>query len=226
MRGHPDRACGGPVDRCGRLRVRLRHVAERPAPADRALRRRCACVCGRDRRGHRAGHRRGAARGRAGRGRRRRALVRRRVLEALPGDLAGVRALVARAEEAPDTLPDGLGRPAPTSTWCRSTARSPARAASPRALLAADAVAFTSSSTVTRFAEALAGHDLARVRGVSIGPVTSSTGARTRRRADRRGARARSRRNGRRVCSRFCRNLRKPDALPLANAHSLDLHGR
>jgi len=41
--------------------------------------------------------------------------------------------------------------------------------------LAADAVAFTSSSTVTRFAEALAGHDLARVRGVSIGPVTSST---------------------------------------------------
>ena len=42
-------------------------------------------------------------------------------------------------------------------------------------MLAADAVAFTSSSTVTRFAEALAGHDLSRVRGVSIGPVTSAT---------------------------------------------------
>ena len=42
-------------------------------------------------------------------------------------------------------------------------------------MLAADAVAFTSSSTVTRFADALAGHDLAGVRGVSIGPVTSAT---------------------------------------------------
>ncbi len=42
-------------------------------------------------------------------------------------------------------------------------------------MLAADAVAFTSSSTVTRFAEALAGRDLAGVRGVSIGPVTSAT---------------------------------------------------
>jgi uroporphyrinogen III methyltransferase/synthase len=42
-------------------------------------------------------------------------------------------------------------------------------------MLAADAVAFTSSSTVTRFADALPGHDLAGVRGVSIGPVTSAT---------------------------------------------------
>jgi uroporphyrinogen III methyltransferase/synthase len=42
-------------------------------------------------------------------------------------------------------------------------------------MLGADAVAFTSSSSVSRFAEALAGHDLSRVRGVSIGPVTSAT---------------------------------------------------
>jgi uroporphyrinogen III methyltransferase/synthase len=42
-------------------------------------------------------------------------------------------------------------------------------------MLTADAVAFTASSTVTRFAEALAGRDLSRVRGVSIGPVTSET---------------------------------------------------
>ena len=41
-------------------------------------------------------------------------------------------------------------------------------------MLTADAVAFTSSSTATRFAEALAGHDLSQVRGVSIGPVTSA----------------------------------------------------
>jgi len=97
------------------------------------------------------------------------------LLEALPGDLAGVRALVARAEEAPDTLPEGLraaGADVDVVPLYRTLA---ARPRHPERLLAADAVAFTSSSTVTRFAEALAGHDLARVRGVSIGPVTSST---------------------------------------------------
>ena len=97
------------------------------------------------------------------------------LLEALPDDLAGVRALVARAEEAPDTLPEGLraaGAYVDVVPLYRTLA---ARPRHPERLLAADAVAFTSSSTVTRFAEALAGHDLARVRGVSIGPVTSST---------------------------------------------------
>ena len=97
------------------------------------------------------------------------------LLEALPGDLAGVRALVARAEEARDTLPDGLraaGADVDVVSLYRTLA---ARPRHPERMLAADAVVFTSSSTVTRFAEALAGHDLARVRGVSIGPVTSST---------------------------------------------------
>jgi uroporphyrinogen III methyltransferase / synthase len=45
----------------------------------------------------------------------------------------------------------------------------------PERMLSADAVAFTSSSTVRRFADALPGRDLSAVRGVSIGPVTSAT---------------------------------------------------
>lgn len=97
------------------------------------------------------------------------------LLEALPGGLAGVRALVARAEEARDTLPEGLraaGAEVDVVPLYRTLA---ARPRHPERMLSADAVAFTSSSTVTRFAEALAGHDLSRIRGVSIGPVTSAT---------------------------------------------------
>jgi uroporphyrinogen III methyltransferase/synthase len=97
------------------------------------------------------------------------------LLEALPGDLAGVRALVARAEAARDTLPEGLraaGAEVDVVPLYRTLA---ARPRHPERMLSADAVAFTSSSTVTRFAEALAGHDLSRIRGVSIGPVTSAT---------------------------------------------------
>ncbi|HET6174805.1 MAG TPA: uroporphyrinogen-III C-methyltransferase [Gaiellales bacterium] len=97
------------------------------------------------------------------------------LLERLPDDLHGVRALVARPEEARDTLPDGLraaGAEVDVVPLYRTLA---ARPRDPERMLAADAVAFTSSSTVTRFAEALPGHDLSRVRGVSIGPVTSAT---------------------------------------------------
>jgi uroporphyrinogen III methyltransferase/synthase len=97
------------------------------------------------------------------------------LLEALPGDLAGVRALVARAQEARDTLPEGLraaGADVDVVPLYRTLADRPRH---PERMLSADAVAFTSSSTVMRFAEALAGHDLAGVRGVSIGPVTSAT---------------------------------------------------
>ncbi|HEY3612700.1 MAG TPA: uroporphyrinogen-III C-methyltransferase [Gaiellales bacterium] len=97
------------------------------------------------------------------------------LLEALPAALQGVRALVARAEEARDTLPDGLraaGADVDVVPLYRTLATRPRH---PERMLSADAVAFTSSSTVTRFAEALAGHDLAGVRGVSIGPVTSAT---------------------------------------------------
>jgi uroporphyrinogen III methyltransferase/synthase len=97
------------------------------------------------------------------------------LLEALPADLRGARALVARAEEARDTLPDGLraaGADVDVVPLYRTLAAVPRH---PERMLAADAVAFTSSSTVARFAEALAGHDLSGVRGVSIGPVTSAT---------------------------------------------------
>jgi uroporphyrinogen III methyltransferase/synthase len=96
------------------------------------------------------------------------------LLEALPPALAGVRALVARAEEARDTLPDGLraaGADVDIVPLYRTLASLPRH---PERMLAADAVAFTSSSTVRRFAAALPGHDLAGVRGVSIGPVTSA----------------------------------------------------
>jgi uroporphyrinogen III methyltransferase / synthase len=97
------------------------------------------------------------------------------LLEALPDDLAGVRAVVARAQEARDALPDGLraaGAEVDVVALYRTLA---ARPRHPERMLAADAVAFTSSSTVSRFAEALAGRDLSGVRGVSIGPVTSAT---------------------------------------------------
>jgi uroporphyrinogen III methyltransferase / synthase len=97
------------------------------------------------------------------------------LLEALPADLTGTRALVARAEEARDTLPEGLraaGAEVDVVPLYRTLAATPRR---PERMLSADAVAFTSSSTVRRFAEALPGRDLASVRGVSIGPVTSAT---------------------------------------------------
>jgi uroporphyrinogen III methyltransferase / synthase len=97
------------------------------------------------------------------------------LLEALPADLAGVRALVARAEEARDTLPDGLARAGAKVDVVPLYRTIATRPRHPERMLAADAVAFTSSSTVTNFAQALAGHDLASVRGVSIGPVTSAT---------------------------------------------------
>jgi uroporphyrinogen III methyltransferase/synthase len=97
------------------------------------------------------------------------------LLEALPSGLAGVRALVARAEDARDTLPDGLraaGAEVDVISLYRTLAARPRR---PERMLDADAVAFTSSSTVTRFADVLPGRDLSAVRGVSIGPVTSAT---------------------------------------------------
>src|SRR6476661_8946995 len=85
------------------------------------------------------------------------------------------RALVARAEEARDTLPDGLraaGAEVDVVPLYRTLAALPRH---PERMLSADAVAFTSSSTVARFAEALEGSDLSGVRGVSIVPVTSAT---------------------------------------------------
>ncbi len=97
------------------------------------------------------------------------------LLEALGGRVAGRRVLVARAEEARDTLPDGL-RDAGAATvdvipLYRTVADVPDGADAP----GADLVTFTSSSTVRCFQAAFAGRDLSAVRGVSIGPITSAT---------------------------------------------------
>jgi uroporphyrinogen III methyltransferase/synthase len=95
------------------------------------------------------------------------------LLEVLGGSVAGRRVLVARAEEARDTLPEGLreaGASVDVVALYRTLREPPRR---PERALAADAVTFTSSSTVRGFVEALAGHDLSGVRAVSIGPITS-----------------------------------------------------
>jgi uroporphyrinogen III methyltransferase/synthase len=97
------------------------------------------------------------------------------LLEAVGSDLAGRRALVARAEEARDTLPDGLraaGAEVDVVALYRTLRVGPR---DPARLLVCDVVAFSSSSTVRGFAEALHGHDLSGVRAVSIGPITTAT---------------------------------------------------
>ena len=187
---------GPPID-AGAYGARLRHLAERAAAAAGALRRRRARARRRDGRGDRPGHRRGAARGRDRRRRRGRALRwRRGCWRRCRPTCAGVRALVARAEEARDTLPEGLraaGAEVDVVPLYRTLAAQPRH---PERMLAADAVAFTSSSTVTRFAEALAGHDLCgRARRLDR-PRDECDGARARRRPDRGGERARPRRTG------------------------------
>ena len=96
------------------------------------------------------------------------------LLEALAGRVAGRRVLVARAEEARDVLPDGLqaaGAEVDVVPLYRTRAVRPDGVDAPRA----DLVTFTSSSTVRAFVDAYPRADLAAVRGVSIGPVTSET---------------------------------------------------
>ena len=98
------------------------------------------------------------------------------LLDALATRVAGRRVLVARAEEARDTLPDGLHAARRRARRRRAAVpHGRGGAARRRSALAADLVTFTSSSTVRFFATAFAGRDLAAVRGVSIGPVTSAT---------------------------------------------------
>ena len=97
------------------------------------------------------------------------------LLEALAGRVTGRRVLVARAEEARDTLPDGLRDAGAASVDVVPLYRTVADVPVGADALAADLVTFTSSSTVRFFAGASAGRDLSAVRGVSIGPVTSTT---------------------------------------------------
>jgi uroporphyrinogen III methyltransferase/synthase len=102
------------------------------------------------------------------------------VAEALVEALADVpvrRALVARAEEARDVLPDALrGRGAEVDVLALyRTVISPLDDARLDAVRRADYVTFTSSSTVRNLLQAAGGLGAQRPRIVSIGPVTSDT---------------------------------------------------
>ena len=101
------------------------------------------------------------------------------LVEALAGEVGGVgfRALVARAAEARDVLPDALRqRGAEVEVLALyETLAEPFSDAERAAIAAADYVTFTSSSTV-RFFLAQAADTLGpRARLASIGPVTSQT---------------------------------------------------
>ncbi len=96
------------------------------------------------------------------------------LLEALDGRVDGRRVLVARAEEARDVLPDGL-RAAGATVDVVPLYRTLAEVPDVQDALRADLVTFTSSSTARAFAAAFPAADLAAVRGVSIGPVTTAT---------------------------------------------------
>ena len=144
-----------------------------------------------------------------------------------PGRICtAVRALVARAEEARDTLPDGLraaGAEVDVVPLYRTLAALPRH---PERMLSADAVAFTSSSTVRRFAEALAGRDLsARARRLDR-PGHDRDGARARRRRGRRGRAPRPRRIDRTSASGSVGTSRSLTALPLANPQTLHFEWR
>ena len=160
------------------------------------------------------GHRRGAARGRASsptsspsarspRGCSRRCRPTSR----------GPRALVARAEEARDTLPEGCAPPAPRSTSCRSIARSRACPGTPSAL-AADARGVHVVIDRRALCRGAPGRDLSGVRGVSIGPVTTATARELGVGARRRGSAARPRRPDRLAAPAPSRNLPKSEAPP------------
>jgi uroporphyrinogen III methyltransferase/synthase len=104
------------------------------------------------------------------------------LLEALADDdLRGKRILLARAEVARPTLPDGLrarGAEVDVATAYRTVAPE-GLAARSRELFAGspkpDWVTFTSSSTVENLVSAVGAGALAGVRVASIGPVTSAT---------------------------------------------------
>lgn len=101
------------------------------------------------------------------------------LLDAFPAPAAaGERVLLARAEQARDVLPDGLGARGYT-VEVLSVYRTVTAAPDPEALArvragGVDAVTFTSSSTVRNFHELVGPLDPAPAV-VSIGPVTSAT---------------------------------------------------
>src|SRR6185312_3292710 len=92
-------------------------------------------------------------------------------------DVQGRPALVARAAEARDVLPDALReRGAQVDVVALyETVREAPDAEAIEAAQSADYVTFTSSSTVTNLTEALGDRFPAAARIISIGPVTSAT---------------------------------------------------
>jgi uroporphyrinogen III methyltransferase/synthase len=98
------------------------------------------------------------------------------LLEALEAvDVEGRRALVARAAEARDVLPDGLRERGAEvdEVALYETVREDPAAEALAAAAGADYVTFTSSSTVRNLIEALGGRFPNGARVISIGPVTS-----------------------------------------------------
>ena len=95
------------------------------------------------------------------------------LLERLADRVAGKRVLIARAEEARDLLPDGLthaGALVDVIALYRTEYAVPVGDGP----LAADAVTFTSASTVRALVAAYPERDLSGLAGISIGPVTSA----------------------------------------------------
>jgi uroporphyrinogen III methyltransferase/synthase len=90
------------------------------------------------------------------------------------GDVRGKRVLVAAAEGARPALPDGLraGGADVDVLHLYRTVREPVDV---EAVLDADLVTFTSSSTVDNLLDALPAEAVARLRAVSIGPVTTAS---------------------------------------------------
>jgi uroporphyrinogen III methyltransferase/synthase len=89
-------------------------------------------------------------------------------------DVSGRRILVAAAEGARDVLPEGLAARGAEVTVLR-TYRTVPEPVAPDAVLDADLVTFTSSSTVANLVQAMEGRDLSGLKAVSIGPVTSAS---------------------------------------------------
>jgi len=99
------------------------------------------------------------------------------LLDAFPAPpVEGGRVLLARAAVARDVLPDGLRAKGWAVDVVEAYRTTPVHPSDDdlEALATADAVTFTSSSTVTNFLDAVGDRDLPPVVA-SIGPITSAT---------------------------------------------------
>ena len=94
------------------------------------------------------------------------------------GDIRGARVLYATAEGARDVLPEGLaslGASVDRVHLYRSVANSDGADELKRRIAAGvDLVTFTSASSVSAFADALGQDAVGKVRGASIGPITTA----------------------------------------------------